>query len=191
MELAPRARTPARSAPGSEVRRTMLGLALTLVAALTPSRPCVTPPRPPVARRAALQQALALTFLPSAASAAEKKPSLKEVVAQLDASIPKDERNINGPKETHFPKIAFEGSQGQGKKVVFTVPLENLSPPDFDSIEYMWIKDANDGTILTARKFRPSEPDYTITAFGSSGQKLTAASKDDKVGIWEGTFVVP
>ena len=125
------------------------------------------------------------------ASAAEKKPSLKEVVAQLDASIPKDERNINGPKETHFPKIAFEGSQGQGKKVVFTVPLENLSPPDFDSIEYMWIKDANDGTILTARKFRPSEPDYTITAFGSSGQKLTAASKDDKFGIWEGTFVVP
>ena len=172
--------------------------ALALVAALTPSRPCVTPPRPPVARRAALQQALsifpsaaALSLLPSAASAAEKKPSLKEVVAQLDASIPKDERNLNGPKETHFPKIAFEGSQGQGKKVVFTVPLENLSPPDFDSIEYMWIKDANDGTILTARKFRPSEPDYTITAFGSSGQKLTAASKDDKFGIWEGTFVVP
>ena len=169
----------------------MLGLAFTLVAALTPSRPSVSPPRTPVARRAALQQALALSFLPSAASAAEKKPSLKEVVAQLDASIPKDERNLNGPKETHFPKIAFEGSQGQGKKVVFTVPLENLSPPDFDSIEYMWIKDANDGTILTARKFRPSEPDYTITAFGSSGQKLTAASKDDKFGIWEGTFVVP
>ena len=194
MELARGASTtphsPLASLP-SEVRRTMLGLALTLVAALTPSRPCVTPPRPPVARRAALQQALALTFLPSAASAAEKKPSLKEVVAQLDASIPKDERNLNGPKETHFPKIAFEGSQGQGKKVVFTVPLENLSPPDFDSIEYMWIKDANDGTILTARKFRPSEPDYTITAFGSSGQKLTAASKDDKFGIWEGTFVVP
>ena len=163
--------------------------------ALTPSRPSVSPPG---GRRAALQQALsilpsaaALSLLPSAASAAEKKPSLKEVVAQLDASIPKDERNLNGPKETHFPKIAFEGSQGQGKKVVFTVPLENLSPPDFDSIEYMWIKDANDGTILTARKFRPSEPDYTITAFGSSGQKLTAASKDDKFGIWEGTFVVP
>ena len=32
-----------------------------------------------------------------------------------------------------------------------------------------WIKDANDGTILTART-RPSEPDYTITVPGSSGQ---------------------
>ena len=165
---------------------------LSCAAALAPSRPCVPPSRRSVSRRPVLQQAVALgLLLPSAASAAEKKPSLKEVVAQLDASIPKDERNLNGPKETHFPKIAFEGSQGQGKKVVFTVPLENLSPPDFDSIEYMWIKDANDGTILTARKFRPSEPDYTITAFGSSGQKLTAASKDDKFGIWEGTFVVP
>ena len=192
IELARRELTAALASVDSEVlsHRTMLSVAFVGLA-LTPSRPCVTPPRPPVARRAALQQALALTLLPSAASAAEKKPSLKEVVAQLDASIPKDERNINGPKETHFPKIAFEGSQGQGKKVVFTVPLENLSPPDFDSIEYMWIKDANDGTILTARKFRPSEPDYTITAFGSSGQKLTAASKDDKFGIWEGTFVVP
>ena len=110
---------------------------------------------------------------------------------QLDASVPKEERNAAGDKADHFPKITFEGGQGQGKKVVFTVPHENLSPPDFSYIEFMWIKDESSGAILTARKFRPSDPDLVITAFGSSGQKLTAASKDDKFGIWQGTFVVP
>ena len=170
-------------------------LLISSVAALTPSRPCVRPPTPNLSRRPVLQQALSLPLslllVPSAASAADKKPMAKEIAAQVDASVPKEERNSAGDKATHFPKIAFEGSQGQGKKVVFTVPLEQLSPPDFSSIELMWIKDASDGTILTARKFRPSESDLTITAFGSSGQKLTALSKDDKFGIWEGTFVVP
>ena len=156
--------------------------------ALAPSRPCV-------ARRPVLQQAsaaaLGLLLHPSASSAAEKKPSLKEVVGQLDASTPKEERNAAGDKADHFPKIVFEGGQGQGKKVVFTVPHDNLSPPDFSYIEYMWIKDASSGAIITARKFRGSDPDLTITAFGNSGQKLTAASKDNKFGIWEGTFIVP
>lgn len=81
--------------------------------------------------------------------------------------------------------------QGQGKKIVFTVPRENLSPPAFSSTEYMWIKDERSGEVLTAKKFRASDPNLVITAFGSSGQKLTAASKDDKCGIWQGTFVVP
>ena len=118
--------------------------------------------------------------------------ALKEVVAQLDASTPKEERNTPPEqKADHFPKIAFEGSQGQGRKVVFTVPHENLSPPSFSSIMYMWIKDESSGAILTAKKFSPSDPNLVITAFASSGQKLTAASKDDKFGIWSGTFVVP
>ena len=132
-----------------------------------------------------------LLIHPSASSAAEKKPTLKEVVAQLDASIPKEERNAAGDKADHFPKIAFEGGQGQGKKVVFTVPHENLSPPDFSYIEYMWLKDASSGAIITAKKFRGSDPDLTITGFGNSGQKLTAASIDNKFGLWEGTFIVP
>ena len=55
----------------------------------------------------------------------------------------------------------------------------------------MWIKDESTGTILTAKRFRPSDPNLVITAFGTPGQKLTAASKDDKFGIWQGTFVVP
>ena len=167
---------------------TLCLLALPSAMALAPSRPCVA------ARRPVLQQAsaaLGLLLHPSASSAAEKKPSLKEVVAQLDASTPKEERNAAGDKADHFPKIAFEGGQGQGRKVVFTVPHDNLSPPDFSYIEFMWIKDASSGAIITARKFRGSDPDLTITAFGNSGQKLTAASKDDKFGIWEGTFVVP
>ena len=165
-------------------------MALTLLAAsmaLAPSRPCV-------ARRPVLQHAsaaLGLLIHPSASSAAEKKPTLKEVVAQLDASIPKEERNAAGDKADHFPKIAFEGGQGQGKKVVFTVPHENLSPPDFSYIEYMWLKDASSGAIITAKKFRGSDPDLTITGFGNSGQKLTAASIDNKFGLWEGTFIVP
>merc|ERR1712010_124550 len=99
----------------------------------------------------------ALLLLPSAANAAEKKPSLKEVVAQLDASTPKEERNAAGDKADHFPQISFEGAQGQGRKVVFTVPHENLSPPGFSSIELMWIKDEKSGDILTARKFRGSD----------------------------------
>ena len=148
-----------------------------------------------MSRQTVLQQAAAaLLLLPSAAHAADekkKKPSAKDVVAQIEASTPKDERNAAGDKATHFPKITFEGSQGQGKKVVFTMPMENLSPPDFSSIEYMWIKDERDGSILTAKKFAPSDPNLVITAFGSSGQRLTAASKDDKFGIWQGTFVVP
>ena len=127
----------------------------------------------------------------AAAAAAEKKPSLKEVVAQLDAGTPKEERNAHGEKADHFPQIAFEGGQGQGKKVVFTVPHQNLSPPSFSYIEYMWIKDENSGEILTAKKFSASDPNLVITAFGSSGQRLTAASKDDKFGVWSGTFVVP
>ena len=126
-----------------------------------------------------------------ASLAAEKKPNLKEVVAQLDRDTPTSERNAAGSKEDHFPKITFEGGSGQGRKVVFTVPHENLSPPDFSYIELMWIKDESTGAILTARKFRPSDPDLVITAFGGSGQKLTAASKDSKFGIWQGTFIVP
>ena len=55
----------------------------------------------------------------------------------------------------------------------------------------MWIKDESSGAILTAKKFGASDPYLVITAFGSSGQKLTAASKDNKFGIWQGTFVVP
>ena len=151
------------------------------------------PSRPGVSRRPLLQHALALGVLApgAAAAAAEKKPSLKEVVAQLDAGTPKEERNAHGEKADHFPQIAFEGGQGQGKKVVFTAPHQNLSPPSFSYIEYMWIKDEESGAILTARKFRPSDPDLVITAFGSSGQRLTAASKDDKFGIWQGTFRVP
>lgn len=173
---------------------TMLCLAMlwTSAAALVP----LSPPRQSVSRRPVVQQAMALPLasllLPLAASAAEKKPTLKEVVAQLDASTPKEERNTPPEqKADHFPKIAFEGSQGQGRKVVFTVPHENLSPPSFSSIMYMWIKDESSGAILTAKKFSPSDPNLVITAFASSGQKLTAASKDDKFGIWQGTFVVP
>jgi hypothetical protein len=164
---------------------------LSSAVALAPSRPCVPSSRPGVSRRLALQQASALLLLPSTANAAEKKPNVKDIVAQLDASTPKEERNANGDQADHFPKIAFEGSQGQGRKVVFTVPHENLSPPGFSYIEYMWIKDESTGTIITARKFRPSDPDLVITAYGNSGQKLTAASKDDKYGIWQGTFIVP
>ena len=53
------------------------------------------PSRPGVSRRPLLQHALALGVLApgAAAAAAEKKPSLKEVVAQLDAGTPKEERN--------------------------------------------------------------------------------------------------
>ena len=125
------------------------------------------------------------------ALAANKKPTTKDVVAQLDAATPKEERNAAGDKADHFPSISFEGSQGQGKKVVFTVPHENLAPPDFSFIEFMWIKDEKSGEILTAKKFSSSDPNLVITAYGSSGQKLTAASKDNKFGIWQGTFVVP
>ena len=174
-------------------RTSLLHLALlSSAAALAPSRPCVPPSRRSVSRRPVLQQAVALgLLLPSAASAAEKKPSLKEVVAAIDAGTPKEERNAAGEKSDHFPKITFEGVQGQGKKVVFTVPHDNLSPPDFSYIEYMWLKDESSGAIVTARKFRASDPDLVITASASSGQKLTAASKDSKFGIWQGTFVVP
>ena len=55
----------------------------------------------------------------------------------------------------------------------------------------MWIKDEGSGAILTAKKFSASDPNLVITAFGSSGQTLTAASKDNKNGIWQGTFRVP
>jgi len=165
---------------------------ITSAMALAPPRSCITSTaKPSVSRRPVVQQALALLLLPTTANAAEKKPNLKDVVSQLDASTPKEERNALGDKADHFPQITFEGSQGQGRKVVFRVPHENLSPPGFSYIELMWIKDENTGEVLTAKKFRASEPDLVITAYGSSGQKLTAASKDDKYGIWQGTFIVP
>ena len=174
---------------------------LATAVAIAPSKPFASlPPAPSrpyavgrsMSRTSILKQALGLLLLPSStASAAEKKPDVKDVVAQLEASTPKEERNAAGDKADHFPKIAFEGSQGQGKKIVFTVPHENLSPPGFSYIEYMWIKDESSGAILTAKKFTQSDPNLVITAYGSSGQKLTAASKDNKFGIWEGTFLVP
>ena len=142
---------------------------------------------PALSRRAALVSSLVLLSGGSEASAA----TLADVVTELDKKTPKEERNAAGDKADHFPKIAFEGSQGQGKKIVFTVPHENLSPPGFSYIEYMWIKDESSGAILTAKKFTQSDPNLVITAYGSSGQKLTAASKDNKFGIWEGTFLVP
>lgn len=173
---------------------------LATAVAIAPSKPFASlPPAPSrpyalgrsMSRTSILKQALGLLLLPSTASAAEKKPNVKDVVAQLEASTPKEERNAAGDKADHFPKISFEGSQGQGKKIVFTVPHENLSPPGFSYIEYMWIKDERSGDILTAKKFTQSDPNLVITAYGSSGQKLTAASKDNKFGIWEGTFLVP
>jgi desulfoferrodoxin (superoxide reductase-like protein) len=173
---------------------------LATAVAIAPSKPFASlPPAPSrpyalgrsMSRTSILKQALGLLLLPSTASAAEKKPNVKDVVAQLEASTPKEERNAAGDKADHFPKIAFEGSQGQGKKIVFTVPHENLSPPGFSYIEYMWIKDESSGDILTAKKFTQSDPNLVITAYGNSGQKLTAASKDNKFGIWEGTFLVP
>ena len=182
---------PLRVGARHEMRTAILSLCTISAAMPGSGAMSIAPSRSCISRRPVLQSALALGFLPSAANAAEKKPSLKEVVAQIDASTPKEERNAAGNKADHFPQIKFEGASGQGKKVVFTVPHENLSPPDFSFIEYMWIKDESSGAILTAKKFRASEPDLVITAFGSSGQKLTAASKDDKFGIWQGTFVVP
>lgn len=143
-----------------------------------------------VSRRVLLAGASA-TAGSSPVYAASKVPNIKEVVKELEAATPKEERNAAGDKDEFFPKIAFEGSQGQGKKIVYTVRHENLSPPSFSSIQYMWIKDERTGEILTAKKFAASDPNLVITAFGSSGQKLTAASKDDKYGIWQGTFIVP
>ena len=182
-------------------------LALLAVMLISSAAALAPPPRPwrgSMSRRPVVQQAFAAALvLPSAAAnAATKKPDLKAEVKAIDASIPKEERNIAGDKSehddewrrrgaTHFPKISFEGPQGQGKKVVFTVPYENLTPPDFSYIELMWIKDEGTGEILTAKKFRASDPSLVITAFGSTGQKLTAASKDDKLGVWQGTFIVP
>ena len=53
---------------------------LSSAVAIAPSRPCVSR----LARRPLLQNALALGVLaPSATNAAEKKPNLKEAVAQL------------------------------------------------------------------------------------------------------------
>ena len=34
------------------------------------------------------------------------------------------------------------------------MPHEKLSPPDFSSIEFMWIKDEKTGEIITAKKSR-------------------------------------
>ena len=178
---------PFASLPPAPSRPYALGRSMSLPTA--PSRPYALGRS--MSRTSILKQALGLLLLPSTASAAEKKPNVKDVVAQLEASTPKEERNAAGDKADHFPKIAFEGSQGQGKKIVFTVPHENLSPPGFSYIEYMWIKDESSGDILTAKKFTQSDPNLVITAYGSSGQKLTAASKDNKFGIWEGTFLVP
>ena len=164
------------------------------IALLTVSASALRVPAP-TSRRAVIGSAcLACSgaVLPSgAANAAEKKPNVKDIVAQLDKDTPKEERNSQGDKAEFFPKITFEGSQGQGRKVVFTSPHENLSPPSFSYIEYMWIKDESSGAILTAKKFSASDPNLVITAFGSSGQTLTAASKDNKNGIWQGTFRVP
>ena len=115
---------------------------------------------------------------------------MKEIVAQIDASTPKDQRNAAGDKAEFFPVIKLEGAQGQGKKVVFSTNHQNLYPPSFSSIEFMWIKDEESGEILTAKKFTPNEPNLAIRAFGNPGQKLTAALKDDKFGVWSGTFIV-
>lgn len=100
---------------------------------------------PPTSRRALIGSAClagcGAVLPPGVANAAEKKPTVKEIVAQLDKDTPKEERNAQGDKAEFFPKISFEGSQGQGKKVVFTSPHENLSPPSFSYIEFMWIKE--------------------------------------------------
>jgi len=163
-----------------------------LVAALAPELPASGHfSSQSLSRRAAIGAATAAVSAPAFALESKRPPDIKALVAELDASTPKAERNSIGDKAEFFPKISFEGAQGQGKKIVFTVNHENLSPPSFSAIEFMWIKDENTGAILTAKRFRASDPSLIITAFGSPGQKLTAASKDDKFGIWQGTFVVP
>jgi hypothetical protein len=114
-----RERTSARDS----MMRSALCLAMISSAmALAPSRPCV---RVSHVRRSLLKHAAAAALLPNAANAADKKPTVKEEVAKLDASVPKEQRNAAGDKAEFFPQIAFEGSQGQGKKVVFTVAHEN------------------------------------------------------------------
>ena len=102
-------------------------------------------PPPPTSRRAIISSAClagcSAVLAPGVANAADKKPTVKDIVAQLDKDTPKEERNAQGDKAEFFPKISFEGSQGLGKKVVFTSPHENLSPPSFSYIEFMWIKE--------------------------------------------------
>ena len=148
---------------------------------------------PAMSRRQVATTAASSILLPQLpALAADKKPLVKDIVKQIDKETPKEERNADPAlRDEFFPVINFEGSSAQGKKVVFSLKHENLAPPSFSAVQYMWIKDESSGEILTAKKFSASDPNLVITAFGSSGQKLTAASKDDKNGIWEGTFRVP
>ena len=115
-----------------------------------------------LSRRAAIGTATTALSAPAFALESKKPPDIKALVAALEASTPRSARNAAGDlqaelasaqddeaaeairaafasrekavKEEFFPRISFEGSQGQGKKVVFTVNHENLSPPFFSAI---------------------------------------------------------
>lgn len=77
---------------------------------------------------------------------------------------------------------------------VFVVPHDNLSPPNhLDAFtEYMWLKEANTGAILSAKRLRPSDPSpLTLVASVPRGTKVTAVSLCSAHGLWQGTFTVP
>ncbi|KAL3907271.1 MAG: hypothetical protein SGPRY_010234, partial [Prymnesium sp.] len=156
-------------------------------------------------RRALLQSgallapAYALLALPVSA-VVEKKPSPALVAAEIERSG--RERNAEGDVKEHVPRISFEGGKvrllhpGLNLKLrtVFVVPHENLSPPNhLDGFtELMWLKDAETGAILSAKRLRPSDPSpLTLVASVPRGTKVSAVSLCSIHGLWQGTFTVP
>ena len=174
-------------------------------------------------RRALVDSACLACCAALPAFAAENKaPDAKQLALELDRATPKEKRNVcptipapepsppaDGeapspppppladptcdPKEM-MPNIKIDGRRGDGVKVVFTIPHENLGPPnhmDGGYTELMWLKNENTGEIITAKKFRPSDPNPVITGVVGSGTKVTAGSKCSLHGVWTGTFQAP
>lgn len=159
-----------------------------------------SPASPLLASRRALLDVACLTAasstLPAAFAAApvERPPPLKEVVAYLDKMTPPEMRNEVGDAQEHLPQITFGGRRGNGGKVVFVVPHENLGLPNHVKggyTQYMWLKNEDTGEYITAKQFRASDPDPTITAYVGAGTKVTAASVCSLHGQWQGTFRMP
>mmetsp|Transcript_40985 Transcript_40985/g.130238 ORF Transcript_40985/g.130238 Transcript_40985/m.130238 type:complete len:199 (-) Transcript_40985:89-685(-) len=130
---------------------------------------------------------LATALLTAGASTAEASPrvrfrSLESLAEELKAQEAKDTVfNDQGAPEKHLPKI-----QVTGETVEMSV-AHVMDPVKPHYIEYMWLKDAKSGEVLSAKQFVDSDaspPTFSSTV--AKGTTVEPVLYCNLHGLWKG-----
>ncbi len=82
-----------------------------------------------------------------------------------------------------MPTLAITASTAQGK-----VSVEVSASAGADRIDYVWLKDAETGEILSGRSYAPNEPPV-LTTLVERGRRVVALVHCAADGVWESAAV--